>query len=132
MSAVVSAYTGAELPTQQQVASALFEQRNQKTFFGPIGFKQCSEAELEQKEVACGSNELKPMVTTQVQDGAIKVVAPLDQADAQLLYPAPIAAEEEEAADDETASGASYLGPALVLQVLLFASARLETELNAK
>merc|ERR1711920_999689 len=116
MKAVVAAYDGSNLPSQERVAEALFAERGHNTFFGPVGFKECTQGELDAKEVACGSNELKPMITTQVQDGEIKIVAPLEQADGALLYPAPIAADTSEV------DGATYIGLTLSWTSLLFCS----------
>jgi len=47
------------------------------TFYGPINFDET------------GKNVGKPMVTIQVQDGEIVVVAPEDAAVAEVIYPAP-------------------------------------------
>lgn len=47
------------------------------TFYGPINFDET------------GKNAGKPMVTIQIQDGEINIVAPVDAAVADVIYPAP-------------------------------------------
>jgi branched-chain amino acid transport system substrate-binding protein len=60
-----------------------------QTYYGPINFDET------------GKNVGKPMVTIQIQDGEILVIAPEDAAVAETLWPAPTWSEREEMAEDE-------------------------------
>lgn len=89
LEAVSSVYVSGsgQLPNQSAVAQALRQFTQLDTFFGPVGFKVCTETELNSGQVSCGRNMLKPMITTQVQAGEIKIVSPVDQADTTFRYP---------------------------------------------
>lgn len=70
---------GIEIAGTTQPISVSSALRNLQTeiFYGPIDFDET------------GKNIAKPMVTTQIQGGEIVVIAPVDVATAEAIYPAP-------------------------------------------